>query len=139
MEERERTLHVTAALDNEARVQEFLAEALAAADCPKKTRNELRLAVEELFVNVARYAYEGDAGDVEIRVREAADAREATVTLRDNGTPFDPFGRTDPATPHTIEETPVGGLGILLVKRLMDRYEYRNVDGRNEVVVVKRW
>lgn len=139
MEARERTLRVAAVLDNEERVQEFLAEALTAADCPKKTRNELRLAVEELFVNVARHAYEGNAGDVEIRVREGADAREASVTLRDSGAPFDPFARQDPEKPRSIEEATIGGLGIVLVKRMTDGYEYRYEDGCNVVTIVKRW
>lgn len=139
MEERERTLCVAATLDNEARVQEFLAEALIAANCPKKTRNELRLAVEELFVNAARYAYEGDTGDVEIRVRDGADAHEAAVTLRDRGVPFDPFAREDPAKPQSVEEASIGGLGIVLVKRMMDGYEYRYENGCNVVTIVKRW
>lgn len=69
----------------------------------------------------------------------ADDARSAKVVLRDGGTPFDPFGRADPETPRTIEETPVGGLGILVVKRLMDACSYRRVGGCNEVTVEKRW
>lgn len=139
MEERERILRVKAVLDNEDRVQKFLAEALIAADCPKKTRSELRLAVEELFVNVARHAYEDSAGDVEIRVREAADAREASVTLRDSGAPFDPFAREDPARPRSVEEATIGGLGIVLVKRMTDGYEYHYENGCNVVTIVKRW
>ena len=134
-----RAFRIEAAVGNEDDVQQFLAEVLSATDCPPKARKELRLAVEELFVNVAHYAYAPGAGDVEVSVAVAEDGHGAQVTLRDAGVPFDPFGRTDPEAPRSVEEAPIGGLGILMVKRLMDSYSYRHVDGCNEVTVAKRW
>ena len=133
------TFRIEAAVGNEDDVQQFLAEMLSATDCPPKARKELRLAVEELFVNVAHYAYAPGSGDVEVSVAIADVGRGAQVVLRDGGVPFDPFGHADPAAPRSVEEAPIGGLGILMVKRLMDRCAYRHVDGCNEVTVAKRW
>lgn len=130
-----------AKLENENAVQEFLARALDEADpaCPPKARKDLRLAVEELFVNAARYAYAPKEGDVEVIVRVSDSPNGARVTLRDAGVPFDPFGHADPAAPSSVEETPVGGLGILMVKRLVDACSYVYEDGCNTVTVEKRW
>ena len=122
-------MRIEAALGNEPAVQRFLTEALGTTECPPKARKELRLAVEELFVNVARYAYDPGSGDVEVSVSLASDG----------GVPFDPFGHADPEAPRSVEETPIGGLGIMMVKRLMDAHSYRYVDGCNEVTIAKRW
>ena len=97
------------------------------------------MAVEELFVNVARYAYDPGSGDVEVSVSLASDGCGARVVLRDGGVPFDPFGHADPEAPRSVEEAPIGGLGIMMVKRLMDAHSYRYVDGCNEVTIAKRW
>lgn len=134
-----RTLCIEARLENEKAVQRFLSEALSATDCPTKTRKELRLALEELFVNVAQYAYAPGSGIIEVAVDVVGDGHGAKVVLRDGGTPFDPFGHADPEAPRTIEDASIGGLGILMVKRLMDTCAYRRVDGCNEVTVEKHW
>ena len=133
------TMRIEAALGNEPAVQRFLTEALETTECPPKARKELRLAVEELFVNVARYAYDPGSGDVEVSVSLASDGCGARVVLRDGGVPFDPFGHADPEAPRSVEETPIGVLGIMMVKRLMDAHSYRYVDGCNEVTIAKRW
>ena len=133
------TMRIEAALGNEPVVQRFLTEALETTECPPKARKELRLAVEELFVNVARYAYDPGSGDVEVSVSLASDGCGARVVLRDGGVPFDPFGHADPEAPRSVEEAPIGGLGIMMVKRLMDAHSYRYVDGCNEVTIAKRW
>ena len=133
------TMRIEAALGNEPAVQRFLTEALGTTECPPKARKELRLAVEELFVNVARYAYDPGSGDVEVSVSLASDGCGARVVLRDGGVPFDPFGHADPEAPRSVEEAPIGGLGIMMVKRLMDAHSYRYVDGCNEVTIAKRW
>ena len=61
------------------------------------------------------------------------------LSHRGDGVPFDPFGHADPEAPRSVEETPIGGLGIMMVKRLMDAHSYRYVDGCNEVTIAKRW
>ena len=66
-------------------------------------------------------------------------APEVIALLRDGGVPFDPFGHADPEAPRSVEETPIGGLGIMMVKRLMDAHSYRYVDGCNEVTIAKCW
>ena len=127
------TMRIEAALGNEPAVQRFLTEALGTTECPPKARKELRLAVEELFVNVARYA------DDPVSVSLASDGCGARVVLRDGGVPERVERHADPEAPRSVEETPIGGLGIMMVKRLMDAHSYRYVDGCNEVTIAKRW
>ena len=76
------TMRIEAALGNEPVVQRFLTEALETTECPPKARKELRLAVEELFVNVARYAYDPGSGDVEVSVSLASDGCEMCIRDR---------------------------------------------------------
>lgn len=111
-----RTPRVEAKLENEPEAQRFLSIALSEVECPTKACKELCFALEGLFVNVAHCAYAPGSGGVEASVTVADDARNAKVVLRDGGTPFDPFGRTNPETPCTIEETPVGGCSYESVK-----------------------
>ena len=73
-------MRIEAALGNEPAVQRFLTEALGTTECPPKARKELRLAVEELFVNVARYAYDPGSGDVEVSVSLASDALTSSIS-----------------------------------------------------------
>ena len=90
----------------ESELQRFVASALDGTDAPAKTRLDLRLALEELFVNVASYACAPNAGAVDVEVRVDADGRRIAVTLVDEGAAFDPFSRPDPTAPKSIEEAP---------------------------------
>lgn len=124
---------------NEEEVQHFLSQVLDRFSVPFKVRNDLRLAVEELFINVASYAY-GDAdGSVDVTVGVDEGRRDAWVRLADEGVPFDPFSVERDRARGSVEDVDVGGLGILLVKRLMDECLYKHNRGRNETTVVKFW
>lgn len=96
----------------------------------------LRLAVEELVANVVNYAYSNEEGnlDVDINLKD----NQLSITFIDHGVPFNPLAQTDPDITLTAEEREIGGLGIFLVKQVMDSVEYYFVDGKNHTVIRKK-
>lgn len=97
----------------------------------------LNLAIEEAVVNVMEYAYpEGEQGNVDIEV--IADDRWLTFIISDNGIPFDPTTQEDADTTLSAEERPIGGLGIFLVRQLMDSINYQRKDGKNILTLSKK-
>lgn len=95
------------------------------------TEYALRLVVEELLSNVAKYA--GARGDVELRVEADRDA--FVVVVCDDGTPFDPTAAPPPADHTSLATAPVGGLGLQMVRSVARAFTYRRTAGRNEVAV----
>jgi serine/threonine-protein kinase RsbW len=95
---------------------------------------EFELATEEAVMNICRYAY--PEGDGELTVRIWPDASELIVELIDSGVPFDPLARPDPDTTLPLEERPIGGLGVMLIRRSVDRVSYRRCDGCNVLTLV---
>ena len=108
---------------------EFINEILEAADCPPKKLFQIDLAVEEIFVNIAHYAYGDGKGRAEVQAE--IEDNTFTVTFKDSGKPFDPLKHSDPDTTLGSEERGIGGLGILLVKKNMDEVSYDYADGKN--------
>ena len=97
----------------------------------------LNLALEEAVVNVMEYAYpQGEKGDVEIEV--VADDDWLTFIISDSGTAFDPTTKEDADTTLSAEERPIGGLGIFLVRQLMDSIQYERTDGKNVLTLRKK-
>ena len=117
-------------------VTDFVNAELEAFGCPMKTLMQIDLAVEEIFVNIASYAYGPEGGDALIRI--GAEDGSVSVIFEDRGIPFDPTAQEDPDRSSPAEEREIGGLGIFLTKRLMDEviYEYR--DGRNILTIRKK-
>lgn len=121
-------LHVEATIENLDRVMAFLDEHLEAYDCPMKTQFQLDMAVEEIYVNIAHYAYGENTGDAWVLLDFNEDSREITVEFRDRGIPFNPLEKADPDVETSAQEETIGGLGIYMVKQSMDEvaYEYRD-------------
>ena len=130
-------LTLDAALENLDAVQSFVAQRLEAADCPIKTQMQVEVVVEEVFVNIAQYAYVPRTGEATVGVELSGDPAAVTLRFRDRGIPYDPLARQDPDITAPAEERQIGGLGILMTKKLMDevRYEYR--DGQNILTLKK--
>ena len=118
-------------------VIEFIDEQLEKADCPTKTRIQLDVAVEEIFINVAHYAYHPDVGAVEIKVMVTENPKTAVITFSDSGKPFNPLDNPDPDITLSAEERKIGGLGIYMVKKTMDDIRYEFTDGKNRLTIVK--
>lgn len=100
-------------------------------------RRDLLVALDELLANTVSYGLAGRV-DGDVRVDASMADGALRVTISDNGRPFDPLARPAPDTTLPVEERPIGGLGIHLVRQLMDDVSYRRVDDRNVVELVKR-
>ena len=99
---------------------------------------QMNLAMEEAVVNVMNYAYPADTvGDVTIEAVTIADQLQFTIT--DCGTPFDPTAKAEVDTTLSAEERPIGGLGIHLVRQLMDSINYERIDGKNVLTLRKKF
>ena len=126
-----------ASVENLEKVIAFVDEQLEECGCSMKQQMQLDVAVEELFVNVAYYAYAPGKGDVVIRTEAAEDPLCVSVTFTDSGRPFNPLEKEDPDTTVPMAERQIGGLGIFMAKKNVDEmlYEYR--DGKNILTIRK--
>ena len=118
-------------------VMEFIDRILESASCPMKAQMQIGVAVEEIFVNIANYAYAPGKGRVTISAEIEGEPEAAVITFKDSGTPYDPLAKEDPDVTLSAEERKIGGLGIYMVKKSMDdiKYEYR--DGQNILTLKK--
>ena len=130
-------LTVAATLENLAPVQAFIERELEAAGCPMKALMQLSVAVEEIYVNIAHYAYHPRVGEATVRCAVGGDPLEVTVQFMDSGKPFDPLAKPDADTTLSAEERGIGGLGILMVKKSMDAVDYRYEEGKNILTIRK--
>lgn len=106
---------------------------------PDAVRRSLNVALDELLANELSHGMVGrDASSVTVEVEIELDQERLTVTLTDDGPPFDPFRQAAPETMLSVDERPIGGLGIHLVRELMDEVSYQRRDGYNVVVLVKQ-
>ena len=132
------TLVVPASSDELDRVQAFVDERLDRLDCPMKTRVQIQIAVEELFVNIARYAYVPEQGETVVRCVTELEPKAVTIELRDHGKPFDPLAKADADVTLSADERPIGGLGIYMVKTSMDDVRYIYENGENVLTIYKK-
>ena len=114
----------------------FIEEELEKYDCPMRELMQITVCVEEMFVNVAHYAYPGSEGEVTLSV--GFENGTVTIVLTDSGIPFDPLAKEDPDITLSAEDRPIGGLGIFLCKKLMDSVEYEFTNGCNKLTIRKR-
>ena len=122
--------------ENLAVVLETLDRELVAAGCDEDTKYQLEVAVEEIYVNIADYAYGGSAGPVRIEM-EVGDG--AVITFIDEGEEFDPLKHEDPDVTLPGNKRKIGGLGIFIVKNSMDEMTYRYEEGKNILTIKKKW
>ncbi|MBQ7264993.1 MAG: ATP-binding protein [Firmicutes bacterium] len=128
-------LTIDAKTENLPQVFEFIEESLEG--CPFKLVSQMNLVAEEIFVNIASYAYKDKEGKAIIKVD--VDNNTLTLIFEDSGVPFDPLQKEDPDTSANAEERQIGGLGIFLAKKLTDSMEYENKDGVNRLLLTKKF
>lgn len=117
-------------------LSQFIDECAETVGLDSSLTMALNLAIEEAVVNVMLYAYpEGTVGDVTIRF--SATGEELEIVITDSGTPFDPTQCQDADITLSVEERPIGGLGIFLERQLMDAISYRRADGHNILTMRK--
>ncbi len=128
-------LTLDAKVQNLPQLLAFVDKKFAEIDCPAKTRNEIDVAMEEVFVNIASYAYGEEGGEVRIEI--SIEDRVATITFMDHGIPYDPLVREDPDITLPAAEREIGGLGVFLTKQNMDHVYYSFRDAQNILVAKK--
>lgn len=131
-------LVVEATIENVPKVMEFVDGQLEQLDCPMKAQMQLDVAVEELFSNIARYAYNPNVGSAALRVEAAENPLAVVITFIDNGIRYNPLAKPDPDITLSAEERPIGGLGIYMVKKTMDDVSYEYKDGQNILRIKKK-
>ena len=126
---------VAARLENIEVVTAFIDAFLEDADCPVKTQMQIDVAVDEVMSNIAHYAYPDSEGTVTVSIEE----KENTVQIffRDSGIPYDPLTAKAPDLSLSAEDRPIGGLGIHMVKKMMDAVSYRYENGQNMLTLQK--
>ena len=107
-------------------------------ECPMKIQTAVCVAIEEVFVNVAHYAYKDREGDVTLGIGFDKESRIITFRMRDKGVPFDPLKKPDPDITLSAEDREIGGLGIFITKKTMDTVEYVYENGENVLTMTKR-
>ena len=130
-------LTIEAKPENLNTVIAFVEEQLEEYGCGKKEKMSIDVAIDELFANIAHYAYNPTTGYATVRVDVLNDPLSVEVTFIDNGVQYDPLAKEDPDTTLSAEERPIGGLGILIVKKTMDAVNYEYKDGKNILTIKK--
>ena len=130
-------LTLAATVENIETVTEFVNAQLELLDCPIKAQMQIDIAIDELFGNIAHYAYNPEVGSATVRVEVIEDPLAVTITFIDNGVPYDPLAKADPDTTLSAEERDIGGLGIYMVKKSMDDIIYEYKDGQNILKIKK--
>ncbi|MCL2069098.1 MAG: ATP-binding protein [Oscillospiraceae bacterium] len=127
-------LVVLAVMDNLNQVTEFVGDELDATGCDPALQMQILIAVEEIFVNIAHYAYSPETGGAVIRV---VVGDEISIEFEDEGKPYNPLEKADPDITARPEDRMIGGLGIFMVKKIMDAVEYRYENGKNTLLIKK--
>ncbi|MCI9076534.1 MAG: ATP-binding protein [Dorea sp.] len=131
-------LTINATVENITQVTAFVDEELEALGCPMKAQMQIDIAIDELFGNIAHYAYNPEVGPATVRVEIVEDPLSVVVSFIDKGIPYDPLSREDPDVELSLEEREIGGLGIYMVKKSMDEISYEYKDGQNILRIKKK-
>ncbi|MBQ0009858.1 MAG: ATP-binding protein [Ruminococcus sp.] len=126
-----------AKIDDIPAVTAFVEEELEKLGCSMKTVTQFSIAVDEIYSNIVKYAYENTTGPAKVEIL----AEDGTVSLRftDEGVPYNPVKKEDPDITLSAEERKIGGLGIFMVKKTMDDMRYEYVGGQNILTITKKY
>jgi len=131
-------IRVTAGLNHLEKLVNFVIDRARGEGVPEKAIDDLHLAVDEACTNVIRYAYPpGREGEIEVSCRALPGC--FTVSIRDWGKPFDPLSVPPPDLSLGLDQRPVGGLGILFIRKAADALSYRREDGSNLLSIGKKY
>lgn len=130
-------LTVKASVENIQEVTDFVCVELEQLNCPPKAETQISIAIDELFGNIARYAYSPDIGNATVKVEVENDPLSVIITFIDNGKPFNPLEQAEPDVTASAKERKIGGLGIFLVKKTMNLVEYEYKNGQNILKIKK--
>ena len=124
--------------DSLSDVLAFIEQRLETFGCSMKLQIAICVAIEEVFVNVAHYAYKDGNGNVEFNISFDEETRLVTFKMTDSGVPFDPLKKEDPDVTLSAEDRKIGGLGIFITKKTMDEVSYVYENGKNILTMIKK-
>ena len=127
-----------ATVENLEKITDFVNCELENNGCSFKAMTQIDVVIDELFSNIAYYAYQPDVGPVTVTVDIEEDPVTVAITFYDNGKPFNPLESADPDVTLSAEDRKIGGLGIFLVKKTMDEVTYEFKDNQNIIRIKKR-
>ena len=130
-------LRIPAVVEKLPELLAFIEQQLVEVGCPLKTQMEIAVAAEEVFVNIASYAYAPGTGIATVCIEIDDDPPVATIAFSDSGVPFDPLKKADPDVTLPAEEREIGGLGIFMTRKFMDDVTYTYRDGQNILTLKK--
>jgi anti-sigma regulatory factor (Ser/Thr protein kinase) len=128
---------VDATVENMDKVVSFVEEQLDAIDCPMKAKTQINIAIDELFSNISFYAYNPEVGTATVRVDVENNPPAVVVTFIDQGKEYNPLEKDEPDITASAEDRPIGGLGVFMVKKMMDAIEYEYKNGQNILKIKK--
>ena len=124
-----------AKLENLGKLHKFVRDQVMVTDFSKKDANQILIAAEEGIINILNYAYPDSEGEITIICEDTE--KSFTITLKDQGIPFDPLSLPDPDVDLPIEDRKIGGLGIFMIKQIMDEVKYKRKDDWNIFTLIK--
>lgn len=130
-------LNIAAKTEKLNEVISFVEEQLEAVNCPPKIMMQISVAVEEIFVNIAHYAYAPGEGMADIIFELSDDNAVVRISFSDSGIPYNPLNNHEPDITLSAEDRQIGGLGVFMVKKSMDNVEYEYLDGHNILTIEK--
>lgn len=123
---------IDATIENLSEVTGFIDSELEACECPIKAQVQIDVAIDEIFSNIAYYAYEkGTVGIASVGIHVSERPKTVTISFKDEGKPYNPLEKDDPDVTKPADEREIGGLGIFIVKKTMDDLRYEYIDGKN--------
>lgn len=130
-------LTVDATVESIPAITDFVDEQLEQLDCPMKAQAQIDIAIDELFSNIAHYAYHPGVGPATVRVEVCEEPLSVVITFIDQGVPYDPLSKADPDVTLSADDREVGGLGIYIVKKNMNEITYEYKNGKNILKIRK--
>ena len=131
-------MEILAKVENWNVVLKFLHKFISKITVDGKLKSEILISAEEIFVNVARYAYSGSCGKILIDATFCPQKRILYLKFKDQGVPFNPTKFSGPDTHKSTEERKIGGLGIFMVKKMTDEMKYFYQNGSNNLLIAKK-
>ncbi|MFH0738413.1 MAG: ATP-binding protein [Candidatus Omnitrophota bacterium] len=126
---------LAAKIENLEAMFRFIRKAAQAQGFDEKKVSQVQLAAEEALVNVIKYAYPDKSGDLEINCNNKEGSLE--IEISDSGIPFDPLSLPEPDIHSPMEKRKIGGLGIFMLRKIMDEVKYKREDNRNILTLIK--
>lgn len=128
---------VLAVTENVEVVTDFINAELEEQGCPMKAQMQIDIAIDEIFSNIASYAYDKNEGNATVKIDFNESPLTAIITFSDEGIPYNPLLRDDPDVTLSADDRGIGGLGIYLVKKTMNDVSYEYKDNRNILTISK--